>query len=118
MTTETLQDFSVRFLDDWNSHDLDRIMSHYSEDFVITSPIIQSRLGINDGTIKGKENVRKWWERALTVVPDLTFTFHDTAIASDGTLLLMYHSSHNGKTIASAFTFNDEGLICREFYYN
>ena len=118
MTRSDPKEFSTRFLEDWNSHDIDRIMAHYSEDFTITSPIIQSKLGIDDGTIKGKANVRTWWTRVLDKVPDLTFTFKDTAVAADGALLMIYHSSHNDKTIASAFTMNDAGLICREVYYN
>ena len=118
MPMKNPQELAVRILKDWNSHDLDSIMSHYSDSFTITSPMIQSRLGIDDGTLKGKQNVRAWWDRVLKKVPDLTFTHRDTAIGADGTLLVMYHSSHNDKTIASAFTLDDRGLISREVYYN
>ena len=118
MTMKSPREFARRILEDWNSHDLDRIMSHYSDDFTITSPMIQSRLSIDDGTLKGKQTVRNWWDRVLKKVPDLTFTLQDTALGADGTLLVMYHSSHNDKTIASAFTLDDRGLVSREIYYN
>jgi ketosteroid isomerase-like protein len=113
-----LIEFSHDLLAAWNAHDLDVIMDHYSDDFEITSPVIKSVLGIEDGTISGKENVRIWWRRVLDKVPDLKFTFHDTALTADGSMLLMYKSSHNGKTVASAFHFNDKGQIKREIFYS
>ena len=57
----------------WNSHDLDRIMSHYADDFQMTSPFIVTMMNEPTGTIKGKENVRAYWFKALERLPDLHF---------------------------------------------
>jgi ketosteroid isomerase-like protein len=32
--------FARVWVNSWNSHDLDRILSHYTEDFEMTSPFI------------------------------------------------------------------------------
>lgn len=42
-------------IDSWNSHDLDRILSHYSDDFEMSAPFIIRILGESSGVLKGKE---------------------------------------------------------------
>jgi ketosteroid isomerase-like protein len=37
------------WIDSWNRHDLDSILSHYSEDVVLVSPIAIKLLGMNPG---------------------------------------------------------------------
>lgn len=37
------------WIEAWNSHDLDRILSHYSEDFVMSSPHTREFLGQKPG---------------------------------------------------------------------
>ncbi len=46
--------FAQAWVDSWNSHDLDRIMSHYSDDFDMTSPFIGRLMNDPTFTIKGK----------------------------------------------------------------
>ena len=66
-----LKEFIPSLNQAWNAQDLDRILEHYSEDFELLSPIAKSRLGLEDGAVKGKVKVREWWQRVLTKVPDL-----------------------------------------------
>jgi ketosteroid isomerase-like protein len=101
----------------WNSHDLDRILSHYSEDFELHSPLAAKILSIPDGIIFGKENVRVWWQRCLDKVPDLSFEFVDVAEGTKS-MVLVQRSSHNNKVVVSNFFLNDKGLICKEIYFN
>jgi ketosteroid isomerase-like protein len=54
-----------KLIDAWNSHDLDVILSHYSEDIEITTPMIKMALGEGDGSLKGKDAVADYWRRAL-----------------------------------------------------
>ena len=49
----------------WNAHDLDRILSHYADDFEMTSPHIVERMGEPSGRLRGKTSIRIYWERAL-----------------------------------------------------
>jgi ketosteroid isomerase-like protein len=56
--------FAKVWVESWNSHDLDKILSHYSDDFEITTPMIKVALGINTGTLKilgdiGQQHLRK-----------------------------------------------------------
>lgn len=61
----------------WNAHDLDKIMSHYEDGVALTSPVAARLLGIADGHVNGKANLRAYFERGLAAFPDLTFTIED-----------------------------------------
>ncbi len=104
-------------VDSWNSHDLERILSHYSEDFELTSPLIRQALNIETGMIKGKERVREWWRSVLNKVPDIHFEFVDIAESVECKALIQ-RSSHNNKNVVSIFWINDDDLIEKEIYLN
>ena len=46
--------FARQWIDSWNSHDLGRILSHYSDDFEMSSPLIINIVGEPSGMLKGK----------------------------------------------------------------
>ena len=101
----------------WNSHDLDRILSHYSEDFVLVSPLVRVKMGIANGTINGRDNVRIWWRAGLDTVPDLQMELIDVHEGVDSFLFVQRMSFMKTASI-SHFWLNEEGLIKREeFFY-
>ena len=68
-----LEELAHDWYDAWNAHDLDRVLSHYTDDVVFSSPFIAA-LGSNvSGALNGKEALRAYWERALKRYPDLHF---------------------------------------------
>jgi ketosteroid isomerase-like protein len=73
MTEPEARAFAKEWVDAWNSHDLDRIMAHYAEDFAMTSPYIAALMQEPSGTITGKANVRAYWNRALKKAEMLFF---------------------------------------------
>ena len=55
--------FAEDWVESWNSHDLNRILSHYTDDFEMSSPfIITAKVGDPSGTLKGKPKVAAYWE--------------------------------------------------------
>lgn len=58
----------------WNSHDLDRILSHYAEDATISSPVAAVRVPDSGGIVRGHAGLRAYWGPALEAMPDLHFT--------------------------------------------
>jgi ketosteroid isomerase-like protein len=105
--------FAKKWITAWNSHDLDEILSHYSEDIEITTPMIKLAAGIDSGTLKGKENVRNYWEKALQRIPDLHFELYDvtTGVNSIG---LYYKSVMNKKAVEIMF-FDEHEKVNRMF---
>jgi len=71
------QKFAIDWIAAWNSHDLNRILEHYSDDFEMHSPSIVAVMGEPSGVLKGKANVAAYWGKALKAVPDLTFDLID-----------------------------------------
>jgi ketosteroid isomerase-like protein len=57
----------------WNDHDLERILSHYSDDVVFVSPFAVEIAGRTDGRLEGKEALRAYFGAALERFPDLKF---------------------------------------------
>ena len=51
-------EFAREWIESWNSHDLERILAHYTADFEMSSPLIVERLGGEDGILKGKTAAR------------------------------------------------------------
>ena len=69
--------FAADWIQAWNAHDLDAIMSHYADDVELTSPAAARLLNDPSGTIKGKENVREYFRRGLEAFPQLKFSLID-----------------------------------------
>src|SRR6266566_12738 len=65
--------FAADWIDSWNSHDLDRVLSHYADDFEMSSPVIIQVVSEPSGTLRGKAAVGAYWTKALELIPDLHF---------------------------------------------
>lgn len=111
------QSFAQEWVDSWNSHDLDRIMSHYAEDFQMTSPFIATLMNESTGTLQGKETVRAYWAKALERFPDLHFEIIEV-LASVDSITIYYHAVL-GKRAAEALFFAGDGRVRRAIaHYN
>ena len=107
------QHFAQQWIDSWNGHNLDEILEHYSEDIEITTPMIKLAGGMESGTLKGKENVRDYWQKALTKIPDLHFELYEVTTGINS-VALYYKSVMNKKAIEVMF-FNEAGKVIRMF---
>ncbi len=117
ISIEEARAFAREWVEAWNSHDLDRIMSHYAEDFQMTSPFIVSMMNEPTGTITGKENVRTYWAQALERLPDLHFELIEV-LASAGSITI-YYKAVFGKRAAEVLFFDGCGKVRRAVaHYN
>ena len=117
ISTTFAQEFVQEWVASWNSHDLDRIMSHYTDDFEMTSPFIATVMQEPTGTIKGKANVRAYWAQALERVPDLTFGLIDLLISVDS--ITIYYHAVLGKRAAEVLFFDENFKVTRSIaHYN
>lgn len=103
------KEFAKDWIDSWNSHNLDDILSHYSEDIEVTTPMIKLAGGIDSGTLKGKEAVGEYWKKALTKIPDLKFELIDVTESVES-VALYYKSVMNKKAIEVMF-FDKNGKV-------
>jgi hypothetical protein len=65
--------FANTWVSQWNSLNLDAVLSHYSDDFELHSPLI-AKLGFSeDGVLIGKDNIKEYWIVATSRVTKLNF---------------------------------------------
>lgn len=110
------KDFATHFAQDWveswNSHDLDRILSHYSEQFEMSSPVIIQVTGEPSGTLKGKKAVGAYWAKALALIPDLHFELITTLIGVNS--ITLYYKGARGLA-AEVFHFGPGGKVVKAY---
>lgn len=111
MVTPTATDFAQEWIAAWNSHDLDRILSHYAEAVEFVSPFIVKLTGRADGRQHGKSALRDYFARGLAAYPDLRFELHRVYEGVGG--LVLEYQSVNGLRAAEAMEFDAGGQVCR-----
>ena len=110
LTKEFATHFAAEWIAAWNAHDLPRILSHYTDDFEMSSPYIVQLLGEPGGKLKGKAAVGEYWRRALERTPTLQFELVDTLVGVDS--LVLYYRGARGLA-AEIFYFNAAGVVTK-----
>lgn len=105
------RDFARGWIDAWNSHDLERILAHYAEDAVLSSPVALQRFG-GDGTLRGKPALREYFSRGLEAYPDLHFDLIETLWGTE-TIVVCYRNNHRGSKTAEVMLIDPSGTIAR-----
>jgi ketosteroid isomerase-like protein len=101
------ENFARDWIEGWNTHDLDRILAHYADDFEMTSPLIVQRLGVVDGKLKGKEAVRRYWSQGLASAPKLRFTLIDVIVGVNS-VAIMYENHTLARTVVEYIQFDEQ----------
>ena len=112
MNSDLANNFADHWIAAWNQHDLEMILSHYTDDFEMSSPVIVEAMNEPSGTLKGKGKVRAYWSRALENYPDLTFEKLHVLTGSKSVTII-----YNGVRGLSAesFHFNSSGKVHAAF---
>ncbi len=111
LTAQGARTFATSWIAAWNAHDIERILSHYCDDFEMVSPLIVSRMGVPSGVLKGKAAVRPYWEIGLAAEPPLRFELLDVFVGIDS--VVIYYDSFGRNRVAELFYFNADGLVTR-----
>jgi len=111
MRPPDVEQFATEWIEAWNRHDLDAILSHYADDVVFTSPFVVTLLGIPDGTVRGKAALRTYFAKGLAAYPALHF--ESMRVLSGVDSVVLYYRSVKDLTAAEVMAFDDRGLIVR-----
>lgn len=77
----------------WNHRDVEAVLIHFHQDAVFTSPVAR-RIGFSeDGIVKGKDALRRYWTAALAQNPDLRFQV-TTVYQGMNSLVIAYKNQH------------------------
>ena len=112
ITTQFAQEFAQQWIDAWNSHHLDRIMSLCANDIEVTSPFIADLAQEQSGILKGKENIRVYWAKALERYPDLHMKLIEVMLGVES--IVVYHQGVSGKGVAEVFYFDGNHQVLQD----
>ena len=99
--------FATEWEAGWNSHNLDRILSHYRDDIVFRSRKAIPLSG--SGELKGKAVLRAYWATALERQPDLTFRVQDVFEGHD--MMVITYMNHRDVLAAETLYFDADGSV-------
>jgi predicted ester cyclase len=105
------REFAHDWVDAWNSHDLERISSHYDDEVLLTSPVALKLLN-GDGTVRGKTALREYFLRGLQAFPSLRFDLIDALLGTE-TIVIYYVNNVRGSKTAEVMLLNPAGKIRR-----
>ena len=73
LTKEKALQIANEWIEAWNEHNIERIVSQYSSDIEYTTPLAVKLLNFKDGTIIGIKDLKKYFNNTLSISVDLKF---------------------------------------------
>jgi ketosteroid isomerase-like protein len=72
MTREEACRFASSWAEHWNEGDIERVLAHFSDDTIFTSPTAAEVVGT--ATVRGKAALRSYWTTALKRIGSVHFS--------------------------------------------
>ena len=98
--------FAAAWVASWNSHDVERVLSHFSDDVVFTSPLADVLLPESHGVITGKAQLRDYWSEGLRRIPDLHFDVE--AVYEGVNVLVIEYRNQAGRRVCEVLCFEGD----------
>lgn len=119
MTRPEAEAFAEKWAEAWNALDLERVLRHFSETVVFSSPKALEAVG--SPTVLGRHALRAYWSTALAKIHRLHFRIDHIVWDRDTQVLaIIYDREVNGHRdrAVELLEFQSDGLICRgEVFY-
>jgi hypothetical protein len=109
ITKQFATQFADKWISAWNNGDIEKIMDHYADDVIFSSPFILKNQINNKGTIQGKAGLRIYFERALSKNPDLHFDLKHIMVGIKS--ITFIYIRKQTMLASETMILNDEGLI-------
>lgn len=97
------------WVDCWNRHDIPGVLAHFADDVVFTSPGAARVIPSSGGTVRGKAALADYWNRAMSVLPDLHFTL--VGVYSGIDVMVINYRNQRGQLVNEVLRFDDDGLV-------
>jgi hypothetical protein len=106
------QAFAEEWVAAWNSGDIDRIFSHYRDDFEMRTPFIAEQGFSADGVLRGKDAVRPYWGARLAAQPPIRFVLIK-AFSGVRAVSILYRNVERRKLVIERIELDEAGLGIR-----
>jgi ketosteroid isomerase-like protein len=111
LTKDEAWNLANHWVEAWNSHDLDMIMTHYEDAVELTSPAAAQLFGTPDGKVVGKANLRAYFQRGLETYPELRFRLEDVLWGVN--TVIFYFTNQKGTHTAEFMELSATGKVAR-----
>lgn len=100
-------EFAEAWIADWNSHNLDAILSHYASNARFNSPFAEILTG--NGVVEGQDCLRAYWSEGLKRRPGLKFQLigHFSGFRS----VSVHYSDEAGRKAIETMVFDENGKV-------
>jgi ketosteroid isomerase-like protein len=98
--------FAESWVQAWNDHDLERVLGHFADDVVFTSPAAEQLVEGSGGIIRGKAALRDYWREGLRRIPDLRFELLGVYVGQ--TTLVINYRNQSGGLVNEVLTFDGD----------
>ncbi len=110
MTEADATRFADEWIAAWNSHNLELILGHYSDDATLTLALVARILGPGQVTVCGKPALRDYFQRGLDLYPDLSFTLWGCYPGVDS--FVVHYQGVRGLRAAELMRVDAAGRVC------
>jgi hypothetical protein len=98
--------FADKWVEAWNSHDLELILSHFSDDVTFASPLAAKIQPGSGGVIQGKVALREYWREGLRLIPGLRFQIEGVYVGVDA--LVLNYRNQGDRLVCEVLVFDGE----------
>jgi ketosteroid isomerase-like protein len=108
--------FATQWIADWNAHDLDAILAHYTPDVEFHSPKVARFTQGAQTHFSGREALRPYFARAFEMRPNLRFDMMHVVADANG--LAIVYRNEEGATAVELMDLNagDQVIKARVLY--
>ncbi len=117
ITKEWADNFAQEWITAWNAHDLQRVLSHYTPDFEMSSPFIVRYTQEPSGTLRERDQIEAYWRTALERLPDLHFDLLKVLVGA-GSICLHYQTSFGKLAVEILFVDADKKVYRGVAHYD
>lgn len=111
VTKDEAWSLANHWVEAWNAHDLDLIMTHYEDAIELISPVAARLLGTPDGKVAGKQNLRAYFQRGLEAYPELHFRLEDVLWGISS--IVLYYTNQKGTRTGEFMELSANGKVVR-----
>jgi hypothetical protein len=98
-----------QWLDAWNAHDPERVVAHFADDVVISSPLAARLRPGSNGVLRGRDEVLSYYRDGLAAVPDLHFTLIEVCTGVDE--LTIVYRNHRDTVVTETLVAGADGRV-------
>jgi len=112
MNRDEAAQYAVRWVNAWNSRDIEAVLATFDDDVEFTSPRALATVGVP--TVRGRRALKSYWEAALARISSLRFILERTLWDSEtNELAIIYRSEINGeaKQVSENLRFGRNGKV-------